>query len=63
MIVAHLLNRISGIKIKFYDRNDMSKTTIDYDRMNGFDYKEFAHRKVYMVFFNEETIELEVALY
>ena len=37
--------------------------SIDYDRMNGFDYKEFAHRKVYMVFFNEETTELEVALY
>ena len=63
MIVAHLLTRISGIKLKFYDRNDMSRTFINYDRMNGFDYKEFVHRKVYMVFFNEETTELEVALY
>ena len=63
MIVAHLLNRISGIKLKFYDRNDISKTTIDYDKMNGFDYKEFAYRKVYMIYFNEETTELEVALY
>lgn len=63
MIVANLLNRISGIKLKFYDRNDMSKTSIDYDIMNGFDYKEFCHRKVYVVFFNKETSELEVALY
>ena len=63
MIVAHLLNRISGIKLKFYNRNDMSKTSIDYDRMNCFDYKEFAHRKVYMIYFNEKTLELEVALY
>ena len=63
MIVAHLLNRISGIKIKFYDRNDMSKTSIDYDRMNSFDYKIFAHRKVYMIYFNKKTLELEVALY
>ena len=65
MIVANLLNHVdgNGIKLNFYDRNDMSKTPIDYDKMNGYDYKDFAHRKVYMIYATDKPNELNVSLY
>ena len=63
MIVANLLNHVDGFKMEFYDRNDMSKTPIDYDRMNGYDYKNFAYRKVYMIYPTNEMNKIKVSLY
>lgn len=64
MIVANLLNYAdeNGIKLNFYDRNNMFNTPINYNKMNEYNYKDFVYRKIYMIHATDKADEFDVLL-